>query len=337
MAVLSPFVHPSENLFACSGIKIAPPLRPVSTGLHPLLRIVSSLARDYMNRLALWYQCQEIVVRPFLNLFKHVYIVLRHSYLFHHLSTPCPTLLLARMQRSFLFKHDFRAQMLKLSRKMFYPCVNCLQIVAFNCFPSSRVIKRDSPSTTAWRFRQGRWRPFRCFPSPLCLNIDTKPPVVCRVGIRCVGGGSPCGISWTSLSAFARSTPDTFDTHSTLCYAAHIHEDDSTLTLHPTDSTKSPAYAPKDLRDPETDKPIFLQPHAFDSMFEPHTLTCVFCKLIIVSNLNILFLVLWKPLQTLSTASLSWTPPEFVQMTCWLAITSTWSGLVQSRTPSSPC
>lgn len=156
MAVLSPFVHPSENLFACSGIKIAPPLRPVSTGLHPLLRIVSSLARDYMNRLALWYQCQEIVVRPFLNLFKHVYIVLRHSYLFHHLSTPCPTLLLARMQRSFLFKHDFRAQMLKLSRKMFYPCVNCLQIVAFNCFPSSRVIKRDSPSTTAWRFRQGR-------------------------------------------------------------------------------------------------------------------------------------------------------------------------------------
>ena len=225
-AVLSPFVRPSENLFACSGIKIAPPLRPVSTGLHPLLRIVSSLARDYMNRLALWYRCQEIVVRPFLNLFKHVYIVLRHSYLFHHLSTPRPTLLLARMQRSFLFKHDFRAQMLKLSRKMFYPRVNCLQIVAFNCFPSSRVIKRDSPSTTAWRFRQGRQRPFRCFPSPLCLNIDTKPPVVCHVGIRRVGGGSPRGISWTSLSAFARSTPDTFDTHSTLRYAAHVHEDD---------------------------------------------------------------------------------------------------------------
>jgi hypothetical protein len=72
---------------------------------------------------------------------------------------------------------------------------------------------------------------------------------------------------------------------------------DSTLALHPSNSMKSPAYAPNDLRDSKTDKPIFLQP--FDvAMFEPaHTLTCIFCNLFIVSDLNILFLVFWKPLQ----------------------------------------
>ena len=46
----------------------------------------------------------------------------------------------------------------------------------------------------------------------------------------------------------------------------------SVLTIHLINSTKSPAYGPKDLQDPETDKPIFLQPHAFNMMFELHTL-----------------------------------------------------------------
>jgi hypothetical protein len=57
--------------------------------------------------------------------------------------------------------------------------------------------------------------------------------------------------------------------------AAHVL-DDSAFTIHPQDPMKMPAYAPKDLRDPETDKPIFLQANAFEAMFQPHTLACVF-------------------------------------------------------------
>ena len=49
---------------------------------------------------------------------------------------------------------------------------------------------------------------------------------MCHVGVRHVGGGSPRGISWASLGPFARSTPETFDVHSTLRYAAHVHKDD---------------------------------------------------------------------------------------------------------------
>jgi len=209
-AVLCPCVRPSANLFASSTMKIAP---PVTIGIHTLLRFVGSFARNYVNNLTLWYRRHEIVVRAFLNLFKHLYTVLEHCYLFHRLSTPCPTLLHVQMQRSFLLKHDFRARMQKLSRNMFYSLINCLQIIAFNCFPSSRVFKRDPPSTMAWRFQQGRRKPsFRCFPSLPCLNIDTNPPATCRVGVAHVGGGSLRGISWASLSAFAKSTPDTFDT-----------------------------------------------------------------------------------------------------------------------------
>ncbi|KAF8811493.1 hypothetical protein BYT27DRAFT_7208441 [Phlegmacium glaucopus] len=49
-------------------------------------------------------------------------------------------------------------------------------------------------------------------------------------------------------------------------YEAMPH--DCICTICPNDSTRGPAYAPSDLRDPDTDKPIFLQPHAFQSMFE---------------------------------------------------------------------
>jgi hypothetical protein len=51
--------------------------------------------------------------------------------------------------------------------------------------------------------------------------------------------------------------------------------DDVILIIHPSDPMRGPAYAPKDLRDPETDKPIFLQSNGFDAMFEPPTLMCV--------------------------------------------------------------
>jgi hypothetical protein len=70
-AVLCPCVCPSANLFAYAGLKIAPPVR---IGLHPLLRIVGSLARDYVNHL---YRRHEIA---FLNLFKYVYAFLEHCF-----------------------------------------------------------------------------------------------------------------------------------------------------------------------------------------------------------------------------------------------------------------
>jgi hypothetical protein len=80
--------------------------------------------------------------------------------------------------------------------------------------------------------------------------------------------------------------------------------DDFAFIIHPSDPMKGPAYAPKDLRDPETDKPIFLQPHAFEAMFEPPTLTCV---LSVNSNIapNVLVLVPFLPLRASSSAHLS--------------------------------
>jgi hypothetical protein len=48
------------------------------------------------------------------------------------------------------------------------------------------------------------------------------------------------------------------------------------VTIHANDPMKGPAYAPKDLRDPKTDKPIFLQPCSFGAMFEPPMLMCAF-------------------------------------------------------------
>ena len=59
-------------------------------------------------------------------------------------------------------------------------------------------------------------------------------------------------------------------------------EDRRLCTICPTDYTRGPAYAPSDLRDPETDKPIFLQPHAFQSMFEEPVLRYVFFLVLFV-------------------------------------------------------
>jgi hypothetical protein len=47
-------------------------------------------------------------------------------------------------------------------------------------------------------------------------------------------------------------------------------------TIRSSDPNKTPAYAPVDLRDPDTDKPIFLQTENFPSMFEEPMLSYVF-------------------------------------------------------------
>ncbi|KAF8969130.1 hypothetical protein BDZ97DRAFT_1754747 [Flammula alnicola] len=49
--------------------------------------------------------------------------------------------------------------------------------------------------------------------------------------------------------------------------------------IRPTDSNKTPAYAPADLRDPSTDKPIFLQSDVFPSMFEEPALSSLLASL----------------------------------------------------------
>ena len=122
--------------------------------------------------------------------------------------------------------------MRKLSRKVFYSQINCLQTVAFNCFQtfhSSWKCRRDNPCTAAWRFRLGSRKPsnhLKYFPR-LNLERDAKPPVMCHVGVGHVGGGSRRGISWATIDSFAKSTPKTFDictTSSTLHYVAHVDE-----------------------------------------------------------------------------------------------------------------
>ena len=59
-------------------------------------------------------------------------------------------------------------------------------------------------------------------------------------------------------------------------------EDRRFCTICPTNYTRGPAYAPSDLHDPETDKPIFLQPHTFQSMFEEPVLGYVFFSVLFV-------------------------------------------------------
>jgi len=224
-AVLRPCTHPSEplNTFTSSWLKTA---SPAGIGLHPVMRIFASLAKYYVDHFTFRYQRYEFVVRVFLNFFNHVYAILKHCYLFHRLSIPCPTLLSVRMQRTFFLRHNFKAWMQKISRKVFYSPINCLQVVAFNCFHSSWKHRRES-CAAVWRLRLGCRRPSRFLerlPYSPCLEFDAKPPVMHRAGVGHVpvGGGSPRGVSWASIESFSKSTPKTFDKRSKLLYAAHV-------------------------------------------------------------------------------------------------------------------
>ena len=97
-------------------------------------------------------------------------------------------------------------------------------------------------------------------------------------------------------------------------------EDCQLCTICPTDYTRGPAYAPSDLHDPETDEPIFLQPLAFQSMFEGPVLgyglfQFYFCLLLILAlGLS------WLPSSLLLCILLS-TPLKFLLMAWPSAIT----------------
>ena len=217
-AVLRPCMrlYESLNIFAKSWLKVT------SLGLH---RVVLA----YVNRSTFRCRHYEFIIRVFLNMFDHVYAISKHCYLFHRLSMPCPTLLHLRMQKSFFLSHDFEARMLRLSRRLSYSPVNCLQTVAFNCrrFCSSLQCRTDSRCSAAWRFKLGCRKPLirlKHSGSSPCLNSEkvAKPPVMCRMGVGYVGGGSQRGVSWASIESFSESTPETFDKCSTFLYAAHI-------------------------------------------------------------------------------------------------------------------
>jgi hypothetical protein len=64
-------------------------------------------------------------------------------------------------------------------------------------------------------------------------------------------------------------------TDGSLCSCLNSSSGSHLCTIQPTDSNKTPAYAPADLRDPDSDKPIFLQSHLFSSMFEEPMLSYV--------------------------------------------------------------
>ena len=168
-----------------------------------------------------------------------MHAILKHCYLFHRLSMPCPTLLHAQMQRNFLRSHNFKALMQKLSRKMSYLSLNCFQTVARNFFRSFWQCKWgfESPCAVAQRFqldcRKYYLKYFLSFESDPCPKFQ-KLPVMFRASASVpVGGGSRRGISWTSIDSFAKSVPKTFDVRSTLLYAAHVANDEVSLKKYP--------------------------------------------------------------------------------------------------------
>src|SRR6202522_866843 len=216
-AVLHFYTRPFATVFTNSRLKTA---SPVSIGLHTVLRIFGTHVKVVVNRLFFWCRHREIVVHVFLNVIDHVYAILKQCYLFHRLSMPCPTLLHIVNKKNFFLRHDLKALMQKLIKKDFFSPKNCLHTVAFNCFCSPSLPRRDSPCSASCRFRLGRWKPSSCLTCFPCLDSEenAKPPVVCHAGIGHVGGGSHCGISWTSIERFVKSTPEIFDKRSMLLY-----------------------------------------------------------------------------------------------------------------------
>ena len=217
--------RPSSVVFTSPSWKMASP----ATGVQPILRKFGSLVNVYVKRFLFWLRLhEEFVVRAFLNVFNHVYAIFKHCYLFHRLLTPSPTLLHVRMQKSFLRPHDFRALMQRISSKVFFSPITCLQTVAFNCFHSSWKRGRYRSRVAARRYCLHSRKPcFKRFLSSPYLDFPkntTKLPAVCCVGLGHVGGGSRRGVSWTSIKSFSKSVPDTFDVRCTLLYSVHVDE-----------------------------------------------------------------------------------------------------------------
>jgi hypothetical protein len=127
--------HPPKN-FLCplpnvQGVAYLSQPFPQTAVLHPcthLSRTLNTFASFWLkmssqvnftrvNCFAFRCQHYELIVHVFLNMFNHVCAISKNCYLFHHLTMLCPTLVHLRMQKSFFLRHDFKARMLKLSKK----------------------------------------------------------------------------------------------------------------------------------------------------------------------------------------------------------------------------
>ena len=125
-----------------------------------------------------WWWRVKFVTHVFLNVFNHMYAILKNCYLFHCLSMPCPALLRFRMEKNFFLPHDFKAWMCKLSRKVFSSPINCLQMVAFNCFHLPSRHRRYSTCVSRDIFTMPHSRLLLFWPIP------TIPAFVCLLPIR---------------------------------------------------------------------------------------------------------------------------------------------------------
>ena len=104
LAVLHPCTRPSANVLLKSWLlKTA---SPMGIGLHPVLRIFGSCAKDYVNRFTFWCRHHDFVVCVFLNVFNHMYAILKNCYLFHRLSMPLSCTIAFQNGEEFFLPHD---------------------------------------------------------------------------------------------------------------------------------------------------------------------------------------------------------------------------------------
>jgi hypothetical protein len=91
--VLPPRVCPSANMLT-TWLKKAPPV-------HPILKVFQSFVDGYVIHFIFGCRHHVFFMHSFRNVFNNAYAILKHCYLFHRSSMPCPVLLRVRMQRSF--------------------------------------------------------------------------------------------------------------------------------------------------------------------------------------------------------------------------------------------
>ena len=110
----------------------------------------------------------------------------------------------------------------------------------------------------------------------LCRTPQSLPTTPEMADTTKEGLSSPTASGGEQDTGVADAPPRCVDlTDGSLCSCLNGSFSGHLCTIRPTDSNKTSAYAPADLRDPGTDKPIFLQSHLFSSMFEEPMLSYV--------------------------------------------------------------
>ena len=81
LAVFRPCMCPSTNIFTGSRLKMASG-SPAGVWFHLLFRIFGSFSKDYMKHFTFGCRHPEFIVCVFLNMFNHMYAILKHCYFF---------------------------------------------------------------------------------------------------------------------------------------------------------------------------------------------------------------------------------------------------------------